>query len=473
MRKIFPQVITDAAASDGKEAAALRKRPAMAPVRTMAGKLGPIWMAVLLTLVLSVHPSVKAAISAEASCQDGGIEMTISSDRQTVVSLGETAETVFISWKGGRDGPRFIRISQSMEGLPRSGAVEGSRVRALGGAYFRYTARLEGLERGTTYYYEIGDGVVFDSPASFRTPKESGEDVFLYLGDVQFDLSLDEYRRWGEDVEAIYDRHPDLEWAVIGGDMVNVPWAPEQWNGFLENCRTFSSLPLMTVPGNHEGVKGNSTYRKMFSSPANGPFSSEDPVGDDKAAAAGDFYYFDCGNCRFIMTDSSFLTEARKESLGLQKWNQAERAVEVWLAEALEESPGTWNIVVTHHPPYGMHDKNTVSPELRELWVPIMEEYGADLVLCGHQHMYMRTECINGILYVMGNSGQRKSGFFNGSNVPGYSASAYGEGMSYQIIQANWKELKITSYNEKGLIVDETLLEKNVFLHVLEFFGSH
>ena len=120
-----------------------------------------------------------------------------------------------------------------------------------------------------------------------------------------------------------------------------------------------------------------------------------------------------------------------------------------------------------------MHDKATVSPELRKLWVPIMEEYGADLVLCGHQHMYMRTERINGILYVMGNSGQRKSGFFNGSDVPRYSASVYGEGMSYQIIKVGWKELRITAYNEKGLIVDEALLEKNIFLHILEFFGSH
>ena len=65
-------------------------------------------------------------------------------------------------------------------------------------------------------------------------------------------------------MEDIWARHPDLDCAVIGGDMVNVPWRLEQWNGFLENCDVFSSLPLMTVPGTHEGVKGNITYRKIF-----------------------------------------------------------------------------------------------------------------------------------------------------------------------------------------------------------------
>ena len=469
MRKFLLLENIVATASGGKERATSQERPGLAP----AGRRGVTQAslpALISMLMMAAMLFAMVVVSAATSCYAGEAAITISSDRQTVISPGVAADTVYISWKGEKDGPSFLRVSQSRKSLPRSQAIEGRRERVLGGAYFRYTAQLKGLEPGETYYYEIGDGMVFDKPSSFRTPQESGEGTFLYLGDVQFDISIDEYRRWGEDMEDIWARHPDLDCAVIGGDMVNVPWRLEQWNGFLENCDVFSSLPLMTVPGNHEGVKGNITYRKMFPAPDNGPFMSGL---SGEAASAGNFYYFDWGYCRFIMTDSSFLTDARMESLGPEAWARAEKKVEEWLAEALERSDKTWNIVVPHHPPYGMHDKATVSPELRKLWVPIMEEYGADLVLCGHQHMYMRTERINGILYVMGNSGQRKSGFFNGSDVPRYSASVYGEGMSYQIIKAGWKELRITAYNEKGLIVDEALLEKNIFLHILEFFGSH
>lgn len=264
--------------------------------------------------------------------------------------------------------------------------------------------------------------------------------------------------------ERIYTKHPSLRCAVIGGDMVNTPVEAEQWNGFLDNCGIFTKLPLMTVSGNHEGVKSNSTYKKLFASPENGPEAEE---------LKESFYYFDYGNCRFIMTDSSFLTDARRERMGSRRWKKYEKAVEVWLGKVLGESPKAWNIVVTHHPPYGMHDRDTVSPQLRKSWVPIMEKHGVDLVLCGHQHMYMRTEKINGITYIMGNSGGRKSEVYNGYNTPDYCAAAYGDGMNYQIIEADRKKLQIISYNEKGLIIDETSLEKNLGFHILEFLGGN
>ena len=53
--------------------------------------------------------------------------------------------------------------------------------------------------------------------------------------------------------------------------MINIPASEDQWNGFLDSCDIFSSLPLMTVPGNHEGVHSNKTYSKIFSEPDNGP----------------------------------------------------------------------------------------------------------------------------------------------------------------------------------------------------------
>ena len=432
---------------------------------------GIIIIAALITVFLTVGAVGLVVFEFTGNSETGNPENFLDSrnrkeirERQVIISLSEKPDSIYISWKGTKKGPKFLRVSQSKEDLPKSEAIKAVSEKALKGSYYRYTAELNGLGYGKKYYYEIGDGVMFDSPQSFISPETAGTDSFLYLGDVQFDVSMEEYQRWGEMTEAIYERHPSLRCAVIGGDMVNIPSETAQWNGFLDNCQVFSKLPLMTVSGNHEGVSSNKTYKKLFASPENGPDAEE---------LKEDFYYFDYGNCRFIMTDSSFLTDERREKMGDDTWQAYEEAVEEWLRKTLQQSTKIWNIVVTHHPPYGMHDRDTVSPQLRKLWVPIMEEYNTDLVLCGHQHMYMRTEEINGITYIMGNSGQRKSEVYDGSNAPDYCMAAYGDGMNYQVIEADWRKLQIISYNEKGLIIDETSLEKNLGFHILKFFGGN
>lgn len=390
-------------------------------------------------------------------------------DRQPLISLGEEEGTVFISWKGDKSGPGYLRVSRRKDELPSSVQRKGRVQKAMGGRYYRYTAKVEGLEKGMQYYYEIGDGVIFESAGSFRTPEERDGMRFLYLGDVQFNLSVREYGRWENMTRKIYEADPQIQFAIIGGDMVNTPAEEEQWNGFLSNCSVFSHMPLMTVSGNHEGVRTNKTYKKIFTMPDNGP----DDTAEIKKALQEDFYYFDCGSCRFIMTDSSFLTGERQKTLGEKRWRTYEGAIERWLRRTIEQSDRKWNIVVTHHPPYGMHDKNTVSPQLRKLWTPIMEETGADLVLCGHQHMYMRTKPIKGITYIMGNSGGRVSGFYNGYNAPAYCEAIYGQGPNYQIIDVDSNQLKITSYNKKGLIIDEAVIRKNLWFHIFEFFGCN
>ena len=409
--------------------------------------------------------------------------------RQIVLSMGETPETMYISWKGNEGQTGHIRVSSDIRTLSRASEIEAVSEKTLGGKYSRCSVRLDGLEPGSRYYYVIDGGTDGASPGkasngaaggasdkaspgkasngavtgSFRVPDDGNAAQFLYLGDVQPDFSIEDYVRWEAMTERIYEARPQLGWAVIGGDIVNVPRDEEQWNGFFESCALFTRIPLMTVSGNHEGVSSNETYKKLFANPDNGPDADELKEG---------FYYFDCGSCRMIMTDSSFLTDERREKLGQKRWELCESAVEVWLEEVLAGSDRRWNIVVTHHPPYGMHDRDTVSPQLRQLWVPVMEENGADLVLCGHQHMYMRTEKINGITYIMGNSGLRESEFYNGANLPDYCAAAYADGPNYQIVEAGRWKLKITSYNEKGLIIDEAVILKELWPDILKFLGG-
>lgn len=373
---------------------------------------------------------------------------------QIILSMGAEPGSLSISWKGDAAGPEALQLDGVTGEKQRFTAV---RERILKSDYYRYHVELSGLTQGREYRYKIGG---FEG--SFRVPQESDVTRFLYLGDVQFQESMEEYEEWGQMVRRAYQEHPDLDFAVIGGDLVNSPGELSQWEAFLEACDVFAKLPVATVAGNHEGVHSNYTYQKLFALPDD---AEEDQSGEE-------FYSLDFGNVRMLMTDSSFLTEERRQSMGKDAWAKEEQRVEAWIRSRTGSCEKPWLAAVIHHPVYGMHDEDTVSPQIRRLWAPLLETGGVRIVFSGHQHLYQRTRSIHGVVYLMGNSGQRESRFFHGNNLPEYTQQIYDGGANYQIVEAGARRLKMTSYNKKGLVIDETVLGRGLLFHILEFFRS-
>ena len=373
---------------------------------------------------------------------------------QIILSMGAEPGSLSISWKGDAAGPEALQLDGVTGEKQRFTAV---RERILKSDYYRYHVELSGLTQGREYRYKIGG---FEG--SFRVPHESDVTRFLYLGDVQFQESMEEYEEWGQMVRRAYQEHPDLDFAVIGGDLVNSPGELPQWEAFLEACDVFAKLPLATVAGNHEGVHSNYPYQKLFALPDD---AEEDQSGEE-------FYSLDFGNVRMLMMDSSFLTEERRQSMGKDAWAKEEQRVEAWIRSRTGSCEKPWLAAVIHHPVYGMHDEDTVSPQIRRLWAPLLETGGVRIVFSGHQHLYQRTRSIHGVVYLMGNSGQRESRFFHGNNLPEYTQQIYDRGANYQIVEADARRLKMTSYNKKGLVIDETVLGRGLLFHIFEFFRS-
>ncbi|MFR9270816.1 MAG: metallophosphoesterase [Clostridia bacterium] len=375
---------------------------------------------------------------------------------QIILSMGAEPGSLSISWKGDPEGPEALQLDGVTGEKQRFTAV---RERILKSDYYRYHVELSGLTQGTEYRYTIGENAF---SGSFHVPQESDVTRFLYLGDVQFQESMEEYEEWGQMVRRAYREHPDLDFAVIGGDLVNSPGELSQWEAFLEACDVFAKLPLATVSGNHEGVHSNYTYQKLFALPDD---AEEDQSGEE-------FYSLDFGNVRMLMMDSSFLTEERRQSMGKDAWAKEEQRVEAWIRSRTGSCEKPWLAAVIHHPVYGMHDEDTVSPQIRRLWAPLLETGGVRIVFSGHQHLYQRTRSIHGVVYLMGNSGQRVSRFFHGNNLPEYTQQIYDRGANYQIVEAGARRLKMTSYNKKGLVIDETVLGRGLLFHIFEFFRS-
>ena len=61
------------------------------------------------------------------------------------------------------------------------------------------------------------------------------------------------------------------------------------------------------------------------------------------------------------------------------------------LKKASENENVNWIVVSSYGPPYTSPSEHTAFKELREVYHPIFEKYGVDLVLGGHNHNYQRT----------------------------------------------------------------------------------
>lgn len=76
-----------------------------------------------------------------------------------------------------------------------------------------------------------------------------------------------------------------------------------------------------------------------------------------------------------------------------------------WLARATRAQPGDrWTIVVFHHPVFSSAAQHGPSPWLQEL-PDLFVRRGVDLVLNGHDHLYMVTKPLQGIRYAVTGGG--------------------------------------------------------------------
>ena len=106
-------------------------------------------------------------------------------------------------------------------------------------------------------------------------------------------------------------------------------------------------------------------------------------------ASGTEYYYsFDYANIHFVCLDSM---SSDRSPTG---------AMATWLRNDLGANTRPWTISYFHHPPYtkGVMDSDAwpESIEMRSNIVPILEDFGVDLVLTGHSHSYERSYLIDG-----------------------------------------------------------------------------
>jgi len=222
------------------------------------------------------------------------------------------------------------------------------------------------------YLYRVGKEGFWSEWFEFCTPSVSdGKFSFVYFGDPQSNLQSE----WSRVVRKAYNSVPDCSFMLYGGDIINRAGRDLEWNEwFVAGSYIYATVPQVLTPGNHDykDLLIDPHWKYQFTQPGNGP-----------EVVKGTCFFVDYKNLKVISIDSA--TESKLEDEN----GSALKSQKIWLDSVLAVNTKDWVIVTTHLPFYSPKESRD-NPLIRKHFQPILEKYGVDMVLSGHDHSYAR-----------------------------------------------------------------------------------
>lgn len=257
--------------------------------------------------------------------------------------------------------------------------------------------RIQGLQANTRTYYAVGTSATTllaggDPEHFLATAPSPGAAVPTRIWVVGDSGTADANAAAVRDGYLLHTgSRPTDVWLMLGDNAYYSGTEPEY------QAAVFDMYPgllrqsfLWPTYGNHDAVSADADlqtgpYFDLFHLPTAGQAGG-------LASGTEAYYSFDHGDVHFICLDSS------------ESARSAESAMMQWLAADLALTTRTWIVAYFHHPPYskGSHDSDLPDEsggrlfDMREIAVPILENGGVDLVLCGHSHAYERSFLLDG-----------------------------------------------------------------------------
>ncbi len=242
----------------------------------------------------------------------------------------------------------------------------------------RHTVKIEGLQPGTTYYYSIGDASkgYWSKVSTITTADNSDSFTFFHMSDPQSGMER-QYKVWANVVDTAFNMYPDASFIVTTGDQVDHGDNFNQWKWLFNTAADdLMNTVLMPTAGNHE-EHGTFALEENFVLPSH-------PEQDEET---GTYYSFTYNNALFMILNANNLNEDEGFSDEQIAWIKATAAA----------SDAEWKFVATHKALYsnGSHYDDDDVVEMRKQLASLMPELGVDIVLQGHDHVYLRTDAMN------------------------------------------------------------------------------
>ena len=314
-----------------------------------------------------------------------------------ILTPGKTAKDLGFAWYSQKKSEPAVQIGKK-EDLSdaqefKGTATEINRSNQKNTYKASNKVTVEGLfEENTTYYYSYTDDVKnpnWSEVQSYTTKKTTNFQTIL-VGDPQIgasgsqgqgtaddiNIAVDTFN-WNKTLEQAKITAPNASFILSAGDQIDYAGTDSsdgknvresEYAGFTYPA-LLRMLPLATTIGNHES-KGTD-YKYHYNNP-----NSEDGLGSTNS---GSDYYFSYGNVLFISLNSNNRNTVEHREL---------------LKKAVESNPDAkWKVVMFHHDIYGSGQphSDTDGANLRALFAPLMDEFGIDMCLTGHDHSYARS----------------------------------------------------------------------------------
>lgn len=287
-----------------------------------------------------------------------------------------------------------------------------------------HSVNISGLSPYTKYFYSVGSS----------TQTQSGPDSMYHFVTSPVPGTVQPFRIWaigdfgkGNDGQKkVRDafmnytvNDPADVWLWLGDNAYSNGTDAEYQTNVFDSTYAYQKimthLPFMPCPGNHDYLSVCEPYCNTSPPNHTGPYY--DIIDVPKNGEAGGvpsgyelYYSFDYGNVHFVSLNSE-LSNLLPQLTGGYNWTGANPSMSFncnnspmcqWLHNDLQANDKTFTVVYFHQPPYtdGSHDATSFwevyMKAMREKFVPIFEQYGVDLVVCGHSHVYERTFMLKG-----------------------------------------------------------------------------
>ncbi len=285
---------------------------------------------------------------------------------------------VVVRWRTDTASDSVVRYGTSPTSLNLTATVSTSVT--------EHSVTVTGLAADQKYFYSVG--------SSTATHAGGTADYWFRAAPTEGTHNRD-YRIWvlgdagtaNSDQNAVRDAYYALDNVdtdlilMLGDNAYNSGTDSETTNAvFKPYIDILRNTPLYSTRGNHEADAN--VYYNAFTFPT---------AGEAGGVASGTeaYYSFNFGDVHFVCLDSYGSTM----TAGSPQYQ--------WLERDLAANTKKWVIAFWHHPPYSITNGHNSDSEsgmklLRENAVPILERYGVDLQLGGHNHSYNRSYYING-----------------------------------------------------------------------------
>lgn len=335
-----------------------------------------------------------SSLKADGSLPDSASAVTASKEKVTASQkIGQTGISLGTDVSGDDKGDD-------------SGKSSGTYNEQLTGEYSNKVT-LTGLKAGTKYAYQVSDGSGNWTTLYQISTLKTDSVAFAAFGDPQigaFDNAsggskstvghstvADDESGWNKMLNLVSSENK-FDFLFSLGDQVNDyntlsngtndgQWY--QYNYFFSPSgnTTFQTTPLAAFMGNHDHQMGK-YYGYHYNQ------SNKSTLGSTQFSNDGD-YWFTAGGVLFLVLNAN--------NYGTAEHDQ-------FIADAIKQNPNAkWKVASWHQSAYSEANHGTANDAtdpvltIRNTWTKMMDKYGIDVVLQGHDHYYTRTaQMLNG-----------------------------------------------------------------------------